>query len=133
MILEIYKRGQGTAARIATGAGLGLFAVFGLYDIHSNMLDTWDSKLYGGIEWRTAFVGLLAVLCAGAVGWVVNAKRPADFLIVTEGELRKVSWPTRRELQRQALVVVVFTVLLGAIIFSADFCFVVTSRWLFIG
>ena len=131
MFLEIYKRGQGSAARLTTAVALGLFALFGLYDIYGG-LDGWEAVLFGGVQWRTVILALIAVAGALVIAWAVNGKKATDFLIVTEAELRKVSWPTRRELQRQTVVVVVFSVLLGAVIFSADMLFVYLSRVLFV-
>lgn len=132
MALEIYKRGQGSAARVTTAIGLGLFGLFGLYDLYTKGLDTWDTPAFAGIEWRMIVTSVVAAGCAALVAWVVNGRKTTDFLIVTESELRKVSWPTRRELQRQTTVVVVFTLLLGVIIFSADYVFVSLSRILFV-
>jgi preprotein translocase SecE subunit len=117
---------------MTTAAGVGLFGLFGLYDIH-RALDAWDAVVFGGVEWRTLIVALLAVGLAALIGWIVNAPKPADFLIVTEGELRKVSWPTRRELRRQTIVVVVSMLALGVVIFVADLLFVFLSRKVFIG
>ena len=131
MLFEVYKRGQGSAARIATAIGLGLFALFGLYDLHGGLAD-WEATAFAGIEWRTIVLAILAVGCAFGIGWIVNGKRATDFLIVTEAELRKVSWPSRRELQRQTVVVIMFSVILGTIIFLADILFVYLSRLLFV-
>jgi len=127
---EIYKRGQGTWARLTTAVGLGLFCLFGLSDVFAAM-ESWERVAFGGVQWRMIVTAVLAAAAAFLIAWLVNGRRSVDFLIVTEAELRKVSWPTRRELKRQTIVVVVFTLLLGGIIFGADLVFLVLSRLLF--
>jgi len=63
-----------------------------------------------------------AVIAIG--GWaafrVVNIPRFADFLISVEAEMNKVSWPSRGELFRASMVVIVVIFLLTAILFTYD-------------
>ena len=49
--------------------------------------------------------------------------RPAQFLREVRGELRKVAWPTRDEVVKYSLVVLVTLVVLTAIIFGLDYLF----------
>ena len=44
----------------------------------------------------------------------------ADFLISVEAEMNKVSWPTRTELIRASIVVILMIFLLAAILFAYD-------------
>ncbi|MEE9201281.1 MAG: preprotein translocase subunit SecE, partial [Candidatus Brocadiales bacterium] len=46
--------------------------------------------------------------------------KTVEFLIDTQGELQKVSWPTRTELMGSTWVVIVLLVILGAYIFGVD-------------
>ena len=50
-------------------------------------------------------------------GWLA---RVVDFLREVRNEIRKVTWPTRDELRRATLVIVVFVSLLGFIIGLMD-------------
>lgn len=70
-------------------------------------------------------VVLLAAL-SYLIYWLVGRYRPAvDFMVATEGEMKKVSWTTRQELYG-ATRVVIFTVLaLGLILFLVDVLFMV--------
>jgi preprotein translocase subunit SecE len=45
----------------------------------------------------------------------------ADFLISVEGEMNKVSWPSRSELFRASLVVILVIFFLAALLFGYDF------------
>ena len=52
-----------------------------------------------------------------------NKPKMADLLIDTEGELRKVSWPTIDEVLTTSMVVVVFVVFIGAFLALTDMVF----------
>ena len=57
--------------------------------------------------------------------------RSAEFLRETRGELRKVAWPTRAEIQGYSIVVFVTLVLLIALIFLLDDAFSHAVLYLF--
>jgi preprotein translocase subunit SecE len=67
-------------------------------------------------------VGLLA-LVAWLMFRLVNRPRSADFLIATEGEMKKVSWSSRKEIVGSTKVVIVFSFLMAAILFGVDLIF----------
>ncbi|MCK4602752.1 MAG: preprotein translocase subunit SecE [Phycisphaerae bacterium] len=62
--------------------------------------------------------------------WVVNRPRSADFLIATEGEMKKVSWSSKKEIVGSTKVVIVTTFMLAAILFSVDILFQVLFQWM---
>lgn len=74
--------------------------------------------------------GLPALLLAAGL-WVayrlVNVPSVADFLIAVEAEMNKVSWPTRAELVRASMVVLITIFALAAILFGFDSFW----RWFF--
>ena len=57
------------------------------------------------------------VVAGPARGWL---GRFADFLREVRNELRKVTWPTREELRKATVVIVVFVSLLGFLIGLMD-------------
>ncbi len=66
------------------------------------------------------------IMLAGAIGiyiFVAVRKPAVDFLIATDGEMKKVHWSTRKEIQGSTVVVVVATFLLAAGIFVVDYGF----------
>ena len=122
MGLEFYKRGQGYYTRLGTALGLGAIIALGSWSLY-NALDaiTPGEVITSDIKvWIRAGVPALLFL---VLGWVVfkliNAPRFADFMIATEGEMKKVSWSTKKEIATSTKVVVftVFTlaVLLGVV------------------
>ena len=49
--------------------------------------------------------------------------KPSQFFKEVVAELRKVAWPTRQEVVAYSLVVLVSTIVVGAIIFGMDYIF----------
>ncbi|MBI5778684.1 MAG: preprotein translocase subunit SecE [Planctomycetes bacterium] len=52
--------------------------------------------------------------------FVINGPKPADFLIETEFELKKVSWPPKNEYWGSSIAVIVSVVVIGMFIFIVD-------------
>lgn len=99
--VDIYKRNQGRLVRQLTFSGFGLALFAGVYTLSR----TWLS----GFELTMRIVAPAAIFLLGA--WIsfrlVNYPRFADFLISVESEIDKVSWPSRTELYRSTVVVLV--------------------------
>lgn len=137
MALEVHKPSQGVYARGITGVGGGLLAAFGGYWFHGALIDlppvTQGAQLLGiqltwGLIAAVVVFGILAgsaaMLTTGAPIGVKKldrlTKASTDFLIETETELRKVSWPSREELTGSTFVVIFVTVVLGVYIVIID-------------
>lgn len=72
-----------------------------------------------------AGVALLIIL-GGAVliYWHVALRRPSvEFLIATDGEMKKVNWTSFKEIRGSTIVVIVASFLIAAVIFGIDFGF----------
>ncbi len=110
----LYKRTQGRRARQVTFFAVAVALAGGLWQL-SQQLEVH------GFAWQ--FTLPLALLLAGfwAAYRLVNVPAFADFLIAVEAEMNKVSWPTRTELYRSSIVVLVVIFMLGAILFGFDF------------
>jgi preprotein translocase SecE subunit len=69
-------------------------------------------------------VVLVVILGAAAIVYFVAMKKPAvDFLIATDGEMRKVNWSTRKDILNSTWVVIGASVLLGLYLFGFDMLF----------
>ena len=136
MALELHKPNQGVYARAIAGVGGGILAVFGAYQLHGALIDL--PEIYAGAKFvipitygLVAALALFAVL-GGMVALMVTgtsiglkkadrlSKSSVDFLVETESELRKVSWPSRDELTGSTFVVVFVTLVLGVYIVAVD-------------
>lgn len=114
---DLYKPNQGRLARKVTFAAIVLFVVLGA----RSMWNTWgaqsgnDSTLY-----RYAVPGSVLVVGLWIGHRLLNMPRFADFLIAVEAEMNKVTWPTRTELFRSSMVVILVIGTLAIILFGYD-------------
>jgi len=67
-------------------------------------------------------VALFAVLAA-VIFWLVNKPSVADFMIAAEGEMKKVSWSSRKEIAVSTSVVIVVVIILAAFLGLTDVIF----------
>ena len=70
---------------------------------------------------------LLIAAASAILYYVLNRPRIVDFMIATEAEMRKVNWPTKREISGSTVVVILGTMLLASMLFVVDIAF----AWLF--
>lgn len=105
---------------LVAAAGLWLFEKFSALDTSYKMY------IQGGAL-------LLTILPLGLLVYRYTAVKPrqVDFLIATEGEMKKVNWPSRREVQGSTWVVIWCVILLTLLLFTSDFLF--THVFQFIG
>ena len=122
MFFEIYKRGQGYYTRFLTAVGLGIVSGLGCWRLYEKL---------GGLDisatakiWVQAFipVGLLGVL-AWVIFWLVNNPKAADFMISAEGEIKKVSWSSRKEVAASTFVVISVVIALSLLLMFTDLFF----------
>lgn len=109
----LYKRNQGRIARQVTFAAFAVIVSLGALRLSAYFSDAEPALRYG-------LPGVLLLVGLWICYRVVNISRFADFLISVEGEMAKVSWPSRTELARSSLVVILTIVLLAAILFGYD-------------
>ena len=125
--IEIYKKGQGRYTRIVTFVAVLLVVVIGA--------SVLSDKLSGYTLTRPPMVRygiptLVVVGMAWLMFWLVNRPKTADFLIATESEMKKVSWSSKKEIIGSTKVVIVFTFVLAAILYSTDVIFAALFSWL---
>ena len=127
------KPGQGRWARGSAYVGFGLLAAFGAVALFH--LPGLDSKWFGGEAglWSRTLIGkefvlrpvffpAAAVFLGVMVAFHLYVNRPnsAEFLVETQGEMKRVSWPTRREWIGSTIVVLVLVAVLSLFLFGAD-------------
>jgi preprotein translocase subunit SecE len=123
-LFEQYKPDQGKMTRTGTFIGLGLLIAWGALFVKDRLAGYEDSGEWWGLL-ITPGIPILLAVAVGVVAWrVVFANRKAsDFMIATEGEMKKVSWSSRREVLGSTKVVIVFTILLSVLLFVIDVVF----------
>jgi len=123
--LEIYKRGQGKLSRggaYLLGALLVISGGTSLYRFINVPGHEWvksvpligSISIYNTIAFGVVLLGLLALHL------ILNRPKMVDGLIETEQELKKVSWPSRREVKNATIVVSLVTFSMAFLLFGFD-------------
>jgi len=111
---SLYKRNQGRLSRQLTFAALAIIAITGAYILSRGPLSVYRQPVRVGIP---AAIALVAIWLSFRL---VNYPRFAEFLISVEGEMAKVSWPSRQELTRATSVVIGSMVFLTVVLYAFD-------------
>ena len=122
---EIYKRGQGKYTRIVTFVATMVIVVIGVA-LLSQMLAAYALTRAPWVRFGVPTV--LTAAAAVLLFWIVNKPSAADFMIATEGEMKKVSWSSRKEVVGSTKVVIITTVILASILFGVDLLFTLFFR-----
>jgi len=122
---DIYKRGQGKYTRLCSAFGLGLIASLGCLKLYS-LLGAAEAGLW--IE--TMLPAGLFVVIAVLIFLVVNKPVVANFMIAAEGELKKVSWSSRKEIVVSTVVVISVVILMSMLLGITDLGFRLFFDWL---
>jgi len=125
MAFEIYKSGQGKYTRLCTALSTALVCGLGCLRLYM-LLDATDFGLWISTMVPAAIFSGLSFLAF----WLVNKPVIADFMIAAEGEIKKVSWSTRKEIAVSTFVVVVVVISISAILGVTDFGFQLFFMWL---
>lgn len=120
MSLAIYKSGQGYWTRIVSAAGFGLLVL---------LAAIWLSKqidAQGGASVTVRYVSFGAALAVALIGgaliylFVGVKPRTVDFLVATEGEMKKVNWSTRREIVGSTILVLIISFVIATLLALLD-------------
>ncbi|MCL2648481.1 MAG: preprotein translocase subunit SecE [Phycisphaerales bacterium] len=120
---SIYKPGQGMYVRWGTVAGLGLVVLLGAWWLAKEL------QGFNSVPIQATGTMLWIALGAALTFWLVNKPSFVEFMIMTESEMRKVTWPTRKVTITSTRVVIFLTLLLGAILWLVDFGFKEFFQW----
>lgn len=118
----IYKPGQGYWTRLMSAVGWGVvvaFAALWVWNRLASVADAEKAVYYQGI-------GASALLLIGGIVLyylIYIRRRTSEFLIATDGEMRKVNWSTRREIIGSTWVVIAISVIIAVILWVTDFVF----------
>jgi preprotein translocase subunit SecE len=125
---DIYKRGQGKYTRLCSAFGFGIIVALGCLQLYK-----WLRALDLGLSPRTALwvvtmlpAGIL-VGCCLLIFWLINKPSVADFMVAAEGEVKKVSWSSKREVAVSTFVVIVVVAVMAVLLGMTDLFF----HWFF--
>jgi len=115
----VYKPGQGYFTRLGTAIGGGAVVVFGAHYLYG-LLSSENPAVKMGVP------SILLAVLGVVLFWIAGSNRKTnDFFIATEGEMKKVSWSTKKEVIGSTKVVLAFTFLMALFLFVVDGAFIV--------
>ncbi|MBN1489640.1 MAG: preprotein translocase subunit SecE [Phycisphaerae bacterium] len=121
---QVYKPAQGYYTRLGSGLFFGVLILWGAkftfeqMDVFHDADVAWTDYLRYGVP--------VALLCGLGLllYWLLCVnQRAIDFFIATEGEMKKVSWSSRREVIGSTKVVIATVLILGTLLFVVDLLF----------
>ena len=118
MLLKMYKRGQGLNTRLWSGLTCFTITAIGCFRLYQILLSRTNNI------WLYTLVpsGVCAAI-ALLIFWLVNKPNLADFLIAAEGEIKKVSWSSKREIVASTTIVIGVVLSVGFMLVGVDFLF----------
>ena len=134
MQIEIYKKGQGKYTRLCSGFAAAIVIGIGCQRLYVSL---------SGISWgfdedtimmiSTLIPAALFVILGIMAFWAINKPSVADFMISAEGEMKKVNWPSRKEVAISTYIVIIVVLLMAILLGSSDFLFQMFFGKLFLG
>jgi len=135
MAFDIYKRGQGKYTRLCSGFGIAIIAGLGCYRLYVKL-----EPISWPVSWRISQRAALWIATMVPVGlfvalgllifWLINKPTVADFMVAAEGEMKKVSWSSRREIAVSTFIVIVVVILVAMLLGVTDLSFQMFFDWL---
>jgi len=120
MNLKIYKRSQGKNSRLWTALAVFAVVVLGCWRLYE--------QLHGKGPWvETVIPVAVCAAFSALIYWLSNRPAVADFLIAAEGEIKKVSWSSRKEILNSTRIVIFVVVVMAAFLGAVDLSF----HWIF--
>jgi len=124
---SIYKPGQGKWTRVMTAVGFGVIVLASVWWIWNEMQTLQN-------QYRQFFQGITAVALVGGFAllfwWLLNKPNIADFMIATEAEMRKVNWPSKKEILGSTVIVIGGTFIMAAFLWVVDLGFGQLFIWM---
>lgn len=115
MPFSIYKPGQGYWTRTLTAVGAGTLVLAGVAALWINILPRFVTEnLY---YWRAGVCVAVILGFTLLLFYLLNKPKIADFMIAVEAEMKKVNWPSRKEIIGSTVVVIAGTFLLAGLLF----------------
>lgn len=121
---SIYKPGQGYWTRTITAIGAGTLVLWGVGWLAQQLKVIPEDTIY----YQAGAAVVIIVFFAALLFYLLNKPNIAEFMIATEAEMKKVNWPSRREIIGATAVVILGTIFIALLLLVVDLAF----GWLFL-
>ncbi|MEE9405371.1 MAG: preprotein translocase subunit SecE [Algisphaera sp.] len=123
MALPIYKPGQGYWTRTLSAIGAAMLVLAGAAWLYMTVVPRYygsnDNLLYIQAGVATGLVVFMAIL----IYVLLNRPRIVDFMISVEAEMKKVNWPSKKEVIGSTWVVIFGTIFIALLLFGINLLF----------
>ncbi len=121
----INKPGQGYWTRMLSAIGFGTLVLAGVAWLWAKQFPAWFPQ--DTIIWQSGMAASVVLVFGTLLWYLLNKPNIVDFMIATEAEMKKVNWPSKKEIYGSTVVVIGGTLFIAAILTVIDFAF----GWLF--
>ncbi len=118
MMFDVYKRGQGKYTRLCSAFGAAIIVGLGCLELYKK-LDATDLGLWV----KTMVPAALFVALGLLIFWLVNKPSIVDFMVASEGEMKKVSWSSRKEIAVSTFIVIMVVIIMAVLLGFTDLTF----------
>ncbi len=119
--LGIYKPGQGYWTRVMSAVGWGTLVLMGVAWLVNQLRGVRVGELQS-VYVQAVVAGLVLVAGSMLLYYLIGVnQRFVDFLIATEGEMKKVNWSTKREIIGSTWVVIALVIFISLLLFVLDY------------
>jgi preprotein translocase subunit SecE len=124
VIFDIYKHGQGKYTRIGTAFAAIVIVALGCWRLYIHLQTiNWPYQQRTVLWISTMVPVIIFAILSIFVFWLVNKHSVADFMITAEGELKKVSWSSRKEITASTFIVIIVVIILALLLGVTDIIF----------
>lgn len=126
----IYKPGQGYHTRMWTAVGFGTLVVWFVAFLWQKLTVlpyTGSTTLIIQVGVAVAVIGVFSFFGYRLLG---RSPKVNDFLIATEGEMKKVNWTSRKEIIGSTKVVIFVLIAMSILLFVVDILFMFLFSWM---
>jgi len=125
------RPGLGRAVRTTAYVSIGALTAYGAYALYMapSLSSPWWQVISGPFTLMGKEASLRPILFPALASFftvmsvvflILNKERAADFLVETEGEIKKVSWPARKEYVGSAMIVVLVVTIVSGFLHFVD-------------
>lgn len=123
MALPIYKPGQGYYTRMLSAIGAGMLVLAGAAWLYLKVVPRYFGNAENLLYIQSGVAVGLILIMAVAIYIALNRPRVVDFMIAVEAEMKKVNWPSKKEVIGSTWVVILGTLLIALLLFLINLLF----------
>jgi len=116
----IHKPGQGYWTRMMSAIGFGTIVLAGVAWLWGRFT-VWFPE--NTIYWQSGMAVAIILGFGGLLWYLLNKPNIVEFMIATEAEMKKVNWPSKREIYGSTVVVIGGTLFIAAVLTVIDVVF----------